>query len=148
MNFLRSQYTWLLIIVPILFLIWVLYRRWKIKLLESFFSHQFKKTLIKKRMSWVQISLISISMFFSIVALMGPKLGHRWEKVETKGVDIIISLDISKSMDVKDIPPSRLKRSKLAIADLLSQAEGDRFGLVTFAGEAVKNSPLSQDYDV
>ena len=54
------------------------------KTFRKFFSHQFKKTLIKKRMSWVQISFISISMFFSIVALMGPKLGHRWEKVETK----------------------------------------------------------------
>ena len=66
--------------------------------------------------------------------------------MKNNGADISVVLDISNSMYAQDIAPSRLIRSKMAIKKLLKSLSGDRVSLVTFAGRAVRNSPLTRDY--
>jgi Ca-activated chloride channel family protein len=81
-----------------------------------------------------------------IVALAGPQWGMRWEEVRREGVDLIVAVDTSRSMLTTDIKPSRIERAKLAVLDLVKQLQGDRLGLVAFAGTAFLTCPLTLDY--
>lgn len=81
------------------------------------------------------------------LALARPQYGERWIEVRRKGIDILIGVDVSNSMLAQDIKPSRLGRAKLAIRDFVAQLEGDRVGLLPFAGTAFLMCPLTTDYE-
>lgn len=81
------------------------------------------------------------------VALARPLAGFRWEETRRKGLDLLIAVDTSKSMLARDVKPDRLTRSKMAVEDLLQKLEGDRVGLIAFAGNAFLQCPLTLDYD-
>ncbi len=85
---------------------------------------------------------------FGIVALARPQWGVVEEQVFDQSREVIIALDLSKSMLSQDVKPSRLDRSKLLITSLLDGLKGERVGLVLFAGTAFLQSPLSSDYEV
>lgn len=80
------------------------------------------------------------------MALANPQIGSKTEKVTGKGIDVIIALDVSKSMLTEDIAPNRLERSKQAIAKMIDRMKDDRLGMVVFAGSAYLQMPLSSDY--
>ncbi len=84
-----------------------------------------------------------------IFALMQPQWGKRWQDVPRRGRDMMILLDVSRSMLVEDITPNRLERAKSDIKDLvqiLHREGGHRIGLVAFAGRASLQCPLTLDY--
>lgn len=87
-----------------------------------------------------------LTVFFLTLALTQPRWGFQWEDLRQQGVDIIIALDVSHSMLVEDIKPNRLERAKRKIRDLIGMLEGDRVGLVAFAGTSYLQSPLTLDY--
>jgi len=90
--------------------------------------------------------LIIFAVVFLILALSQPRWGYYWKDLEQKGVDIVIALDVSSSMLAQDIKPNRLERAKYKIMDLLNMLEGDRVGLVAFAGTSYLQCPLTLDY--
>ncbi len=81
-----------------------------------------------------------------IVAAARPRFGEAMQETVARGADIIVALDVSRSMLAQDVAPNRLARAKTDIRDLLQQLEGDRVGLIAFAGEAVLSCPLSIDH--
>ena len=81
-----------------------------------------------------------------IFALMRPQVGTRLEEVKREGQDIVIALDVSRSMLAEDIKPNRLEKAKHEIAGLIDRLEGDRIGLVAFAGKSFVQCPLTLDY--
>jgi len=81
-----------------------------------------------------------------IVAMAAPQTGSRMEKVKRKGIDLMICLDVSNSMLAQDIKPDRLERAKQAIARLIDNLEGDRIGIIIFAGKAYTQLPITTDY--
>jgi Ca-activated chloride channel family protein len=83
-----------------------------------------------------------------IIALARPQWGVVEEQVFDQSREVIIAVDLSRSMLAQDVKPSRLDRSKLLIQSLLDGLEGERVGLVLFAGTAFLQSPLSADYEV
>jgi Ca-activated chloride channel homolog len=83
-----------------------------------------------------------------IVALARPQWGVIEEQVFDQSREVIIAIDLSRSMLAQDVKPSRLDRSKLLIQSLLDNLKGERVGLVLFAGTAFLQSPLSADYEV
>lgn len=93
----------------------------------------------------------TVSGFIAIAALMlaaaGPQWGFHWEKVERRGLNILIALDVSKSMLAPDFKPSRLQQAKWGIKDLIQVLHGDRIGLLVFAGTSHLLCPLTVDYD-
>lgn len=92
-------------------------------------------------------SLLVVAAFVMIViALTRPAWNPKPKEVKRKGRDVVILLDVSRSMLAEDIKPNRLERAKIAIRDLLSVLDGDRVGLVTFAGSSSVKCPLTQDY--
>ena len=85
---------------------------------------------------------------FGIVALAHPQWGVIEEQVFDQSREVLIAVDLSKSMLAQDVKPSRLDRSKLLIQSLLDGLKGERVGLVVFAGTAFLQSPLSSDYEI
>ncbi len=90
--------------------------------------------------------MVIIGIGFIILALAQPQWGFEGEELNQEGVDIIIAIDVSNSMLAGDIKPNRLERAKRKIADLLQMMEGDRIGLVAFAGTSYLQGPLTLDY--
>ena len=81
-----------------------------------------------------------------IVAMADPQTGSRLEKVKRKGIDLMICLDVSNSMMAQDIKPNRLERAKQSIVRLIDNLEGDRLGIIVFAGKAYTQLPITTDY--
>jgi Ca-activated chloride channel family protein len=93
----------------------------------------------------VRSACLVLAVACLIVALARPQWGFIWEEVKQRGVDIVVAIDVSKSMLAQDIAPNRLARAKLAAMDLMQLAKGDRLGLVAFAGSAFLQCPLTID---
>jgi Ca-activated chloride channel homolog len=87
-----------------------------------------------------------LAILFLLLALTGPRWGFHWEELHHQGVDVIVALDVSNSMLAEDIRPNRLERAKRKISDLLDMMEGDRIGLIAFAGTSFVQCPLTLDY--
>jgi Ca-activated chloride channel homolog len=79
------------------------------------------------------------------VALAGPRYGTGFEEISQEGVDLVIALDVSRSMLVEDVAPNRLQRAQVEIDRMLDELAGSRVGLVIFAAEALALVPLTTD---
>lgn len=99
----------------------------------------------KKRAVWKNV-LFVMAYIFLIIALADPQIGTKLEDVKQEGLDIIVALDVSMSMEAQDIVPSRLKKAKHEVAKLIDLLQGDRIGLIAFAGMAHVQCPLTLDY--
>lgn len=87
-----------------------------------------------------------VALFFLILAAAGPQWGKELQEISRKGIDVVVALDVSKSMLAQDIQPSRLDKAKREIDTFLDKLEGDRVGLVYFAGSSFVQCPLTLDY--
>jgi len=90
--------------------------------------------------------LRAAALALAVLALAGPRWGFHWEQVRREGIDLIVAIDVSRSMLATDVKPNRLERAKLAVEDLVGFLRGDRIGLVAFAGAAFLECPLTLDY--
>jgi Ca-activated chloride channel family protein len=90
--------------------------------------------------------LLLVAAASLVTALARPQFGTRLETVRREGRDVMVAIDVSASMLAEDIAPNRLEKAKHAVTTLIDQLEGDRIGLVAFAGEAFVQTPLTLDY--
>lgn len=97
------------------------------------------------RRRW-KAALVLAALFLLIVGLTRPAWNPKPKTIERRGRDVVFVLDVSRSMLAEDLAPNRLERAKLAILDCLERLEGDRVGLVAFAGTAAVKCPLTLDY--
>lgn len=95
--------------------------------------------------TWSKAILLMIGLGLLIIALARPRFGEYYEEVSGRGVDLFVLLDVSRSMLAEDVRPNRLERAKSDILDLLERLEGDRVGLIVFAGAPVMQVPLTTD---
>ncbi len=103
-------------------------------------------SLSSKRRIFKTTLLVS-AFTLALIALMRPQWGFVWEEVKRIGLDMLIAIDVSKSMLATDVKPNRLERSKYAIKDMVKKLNGDRVGLIAFAGTAFLQCPLTIDYN-
>ncbi len=89
-----------------------------------------------------------VALAAATVALARPQWGRLEEPVFDQAREIIIALDLSRSMLAEDVKPSRLERARLLITSLLERLKGERVGLIVFSGTAFLQSPLSADYEI
>lgn len=143
------EYLNLLLGVPILILAMLLYSKWKKNALSLFgdtrmvneLMHSFSRSRYKIK------NTLTISTFILlIIGIANPQIGTKMEEVRREGVDLMIAIDLSNSMMAEDIKPNRLERAKQAISKLIDNLEGDRIGLIVFAGEAYVQLPITTDY--
>ncbi|MCA9750850.1 MAG: VWA domain-containing protein [Gemmatimonadetes bacterium] len=90
--------------------------------------------------------LQTTALLLVLFALAGPRVGSREITVKRRGIDLIVAIDTSRSMLAQDIKPSRLLKARREVAALLDRLDGDRVGLVAFAGDAFLQCPLTIDY--
>jgi Ca-activated chloride channel family protein len=94
-----------------------------------------------------RLILMFIGLFFAIVAATRPQWGETTQETKTTGMDILFALDLSRSMDAEDIAPDRLRKAKHIIRTISEDLEGDRVGLIGFAGVSDLIVPLTTDID-
>jgi Ca-activated chloride channel family protein len=100
---------------------------------------------LDSRKQKVKILFIFLALLFSIAALMRPQGGFYWEENRSKGLDILIAIDVSRSMLTEDVKPNRLEKAKALIREYARTLEGNRLGLIAFSGQAFLLCPLTSD---
>ncbi|MGC9519086.1 MAG: VWA domain-containing protein [Desulfuromonadaceae bacterium] len=137
---------WLLIPLAF-FLRWAWNKR--LTALEQFGNPELISRLmegVSRQKQKAKLWLVFSVFFFSLIALSRPMWGQKEQTVVSRGNDIIIALDVSRSMMAEDIMPNRLAKAKHEIAQLFDKLQGHRIGLVIFAGQAFVQCPLTLDY--
>ena len=145
----QTQYLLLLLLIPLLFVAYALQLRIRRKRIAKIGNPELVRQLMPTASTgkgWLKLSLFSLAWFFFVIGLARPQLGARLREHESQGVEVMIALDVSNSMLAEDYSPNRLERSKLAISRLVDKLQGDRIGLVIFAGEAFVQLPITADY--
>ncbi|HYG38617.1 MAG TPA: VWA domain-containing protein [Cytophagales bacterium] len=147
-NWGNPQFLYVLLLIPVIFLIrWLLLYRSKTRIGLSVPEEVLRKdftTILRL----IPPLLFFISLCLLVVALARPqKTTERVEQI-TKGIDIMIVLDISKSMEMQDLKPNRLEAAKKTAKEFILGRHQDRIGIVVFSGEAFSLSPLTTDYDL
>jgi len=149
-KFARIEMLYLIWMVPALFVIYAYGIHRRSSILSRYFSTSRLESMspeLRTARRWIKCGFFLVCVLFMALSMSGPRYGYRWQEVERKGIDIVIAVDCSRSMLAPDIKPTRLDRAKREIHDLLTMLQGDRIGLVAFAGTAFLQCPLTIDYD-
>lgn len=152
-DFMRWQNEWVLwflLIIPIIgFIFWLLQSNQNKKLKKYIAPIAFQNILPQYSNVAKSIKIIIWGLAFICFVLAGANLqfGDKKEEVSRSGIDIIICLDVSKSMLAEDLKPNRLTRAKLAINKIINELGSDRIGIVVFAGNAYLQLPITSDHE-
>ena len=141
-------FLYLLIAAPILFLVrWIMRYRFNQKLSVAVTQKDLRVSTLNLIRFVPEIFLMLVLMLV-LAALARPQLSNEKTEQWTEGIDIMIALDISKSMEMEDFIPNRLEAAKNVALQFVDGRIQDRIGLVVFAGDAFSLSPLTTDYDL
>ncbi|WP_046244711.1 VWA domain-containing protein [Hymenobacter terrenus] len=133
--------------VPLLFVLrWVLARR-RPRVGVAFGPGPVRRDWVAA-LRFVPDVVLGLSMSFALVALARPQRTNERVEQSGRGIDLVLALDVSGSMEIQDLRPNRLEAAKRIAADFLRTRVGDRLALVAFAGEAYSLAPLTTDYDL
>ncbi|HZN04764.1 MAG TPA: VWA domain-containing protein [Candidatus Polarisedimenticolia bacterium] len=149
MRFGAQVYLWALLLVPVLAGLLALSAWRRRRDLARFGDMLLVRRLaaslsVERRL--IKAVLLVMASIFLVLALARPQWGARMETVSRRGIDLVIAVDTSNSMLAEDISPNRLAQARGAVLSLLEMLEGDRVGLVAFAGTAYLACPLTLDY--
>ena len=148
-HFQHINYLAALAIIPVLMLLYFLLLRWKKKTIQKIgderLVHAITKSYSPKRFTQ-KFLLICLAFAIGVLALANLRSPQGSEKVNRNGIDVMIALDVSKSMLAQDIKPSRLDRAKQLLGRLIDGLSNDRVGIVVFAGRAYLQMPLTGDH--
>ena len=145
----NSEWLFLLVLIPIIILGFILSVRWRKKAIEVFGQLKLVYKLMpmasefKLRFKFI---LFAIAIGSLIIGIANPQIGSKMEEVKREGVDLMIAIDLSNSMLAEDLQPNRLMRAKQSISKLIDRLDGDRIGLIVFAGDAYVQLPITTDY--
>lgn len=149
MSFGAPDWFWAMALLPVLLVFFLRNERRRGKLLGQLVAARLQERLAGSvsvaRRRW-RFALLLFGLACVITSLAQPRLGYTWEQSKRKGRDVILAIDCSRSMLATDLAPNRLGRARLAAQDLIGQLQGDRIGLVAFAGSAFLQAPLTVDY--
>lgn len=152
MRFAALPYLYLLWLVPALLALYVYAFMRKRRALAMFIDLTLAPQLlssVSRMRQWLKALCLVGAVGCLVLALTQPQWGKHWQDVPRRGRDLIILLDVSRSMLAEDVAPNRLERAKIDIKDLvqvLHREGGHRLGLVVFAGRASLQCPLTLDY--
>ena len=150
MSFGAPQWFWGMLLIPILIALFIRAERRGTIRLREFVSARLLPQLagtVNRPRRMLRFGLQLLGFALAVVSLAQPRWGYTFEDVKRKGLDLLIAVDTSRSMLSNDVQPNRLERVKLAAHDLINELQGDRVGLIAFAGRAFLQAPLTIDYD-
>ncbi len=139
-----------LLALPLLVILFWVYLRWR----KSVTLKLGDAAVVKRMMLDVspfrvhlKFILLLLTVASILLALANPQIGSRLEKVQRKGIDLVVAIDVSNSMLAQDIQPSRMERARQSVSRLIDEMENDRVGLIIFAGKAYTQLPITTDYN-
>lgn len=149
MRFASPEYLYLLLMLPVILLIFIYAGYRRRKNIESYGDPQLLKALmpssakIRNRVSfWLLFAATSLM----VIVLARPQFGTKKETVTTRGVEVVVALDISNSMLADDIYPNRLEKAKRLISRIINRSGENKIALVVFAGDAFVQLPITDDF--
>lgn len=148
-RFANPEYLNALFIIPVLILIFILVHRHRKKILLQFADNSLLSVLMpdySSKKNVLKAGMILTALALLLLAAANPQVGTRIQEVKQTGIDVYILLDVSNSMMAEDIKPNRLEKAKFQISNLIRKLQGDRIGLIIFAGQAYIQFPLTTDY--
>ncbi len=149
MNWASPHYFWLLWLVPLVLAVGVFAQRSRNRSALRFVDHPMLSQLAPSY-SWLRISVkwtfLTLGITGLVLAMARPQLGFYFEEVTAQGAEVLVLIDVSRSMLAEDVAPSRLARAKSDIVDLLQRMPSDRVGLIAFAGAPSVLVPLTLDH--
>ena len=150
MTFGAPHWLWGLLLIPILIALFIRAEHRGLRRLQEFVSARLLPQLagtVNRPRRIVRFGMQLLGLSLALVSLAQPRWGYTFEDVKRKGLDLLIAVDTSRSMLSNDVQPDRLERVKLATRDLINELQGDRVGLIAFAGRAFLQAPLTIDYE-
>ena len=148
-QFQHIEYLIGLAVLPVMIALYIFVIRWKKKTITKIGDPNLVSQLIlgySQKKFRLKFILFSVAFALGIIALASPRLPLGNNTVSRSGIDVMIALDVSKSMLAQDIKPDRLERSKQVLSKLIDQLGDDRIGIVVFAGRAYLQMPLTTDH--
>jgi Ca-activated chloride channel family protein len=148
-SFGAPQWCWALLFVPVFVLLYVRGERQTARRLHEFVAANLLPNLartVNYSRRVLRFALLVLAFACGVIALAEPRWGYTFEEAKRRGLDVLMAIDTSRSMLSNDVQPNRLTRVKLAAHDLIDALQGDRVGLIAFAGRAFVQAPLTIDY--
>ena len=148
-RFAYPEYLWLLWLLPLLVAVWTAAGQLARRRLSRFGRLETIRPLMpdastgRRRLKFI---LYLTAFALLTLALARPQLGSKLREVESRGIEMMLVVDVSNSMLAEDFQPNRLERTKYAIDKLFDGLKQDRVGLVVFAGEPKVQLPITSDY--
>jgi Ca-activated chloride channel family protein len=149
MHFQHPEYFIGLLLIPLLIFLFYQLSSWKNKLSSRIGDPALVAQLVKSfsaRKFLLKFILICLAVFFLVAGLANLRGNGNAENISRQGVDVMIVLDVSKSMLAQDIKPSRLDKAKQLLYRLIDRLQNDRVGLILFAGRSYMQMPLTTDH--
>ena len=140
----------MLLAVPLVYWVLLLMRRRRVPTLAHTTTGLMSRLRqgLFSQLSCLPAVLRVVALTLLVFALARPQTRDRGSRVEVEGIDIMIALDLSGSMNASDLAPSRLQAAKRVVDDFISRRKSDKIGLVIFGTEAYTHCPLTLDYSV
>ena len=148
-RFANPQYLWLLVVLPLFAALFWLAAHRRRKRLERFGHPAILEELMPEVSTGrvtLRFILFSLALLCLILAAARPQFGSKLREEKTRGIEMMLTVDVSNSMLAEDFEPNRLERTKYAIGKLFEGLQQDRVGLVVFAGEPKVQLPITSDY--
>ncbi|HOJ19056.1 MAG: VWA domain-containing protein [Ignavibacteriales bacterium] len=148
-RFLNAEYLHFLWLLPLVVILYWYFIRRKRKKLSEYADEKMHDVLLPEKSFYKEVykfGLVLTAIILLVLAVARPQIGTRLEEVKQIGIDVFIILDVSMSMNAEDLKPTRLEKAKNEISSLIRKLEGDRIGLIIFAGQSYVQFPLTTDY--
>ena len=148
-RFANPQYLWLLVVLPLFVALFWLAAHRRRKRLERFGHPAILQELMpdvstgRVTLRFILFLLAGLCLF---LAAARPQFGSQLREEKTRGIEMMLTVDVSNSMLAEDFEPNRLERTKYAIGKLFEGLQQNRVGLVVFAGEPKVQLPITSDY--
>lgn len=147
-RFANPEYLYLLFLLPVLIAGFIFLNIQKRKAVQKLGNLQLVKRLMPElslKRSYLKFWLVFSIFVLGIVVLARPQFGTKVEKVERKGIELVIAIDVSNSMLARDINPDRLSKAKQILTRIIDERKNDKVAIVVFAGEAYVQLPMTTD---
>jgi len=149
LSFQHIDYLMILAAIPVLLILYFFVLYWKKRTIKKIGDANLVKEMIKNHSPQkfaLKFVLILLAFALGAFALANPRSPKGVEQVNRNGIDVMVAIDVSKSMLAQDIKPNRLERAKQALGKLIDKLNNDRVGIVVFAGRAYLQMPLTGDH--
>ncbi|MBP6312204.1 MAG: VWA domain-containing protein [Flavobacteriales bacterium] len=139
---------WAMLIGPVMVILFLLDMAWRNRAMSRFAS---ESTLVRmvpgisSGRSLLRFLLVRHGLGFVVLALAAPQFGSRPNTVRSEGIDVVVAIDVSNSMLCEDLIPNRMEVARRAMAQVIERMQGDRLGIVVFAGNSFVQLPITAD---